>query len=268
VRYAVPHLARFFLQEGSAAALFAALYQGLIFLLALDDQFGSEDWNLTQALATTILDSGVDAKGYEDLVNALEVIWTSRGETSRLDWALDLLDQLVDSPAPIPAARDRFFEAVCSTFRTHPRRIGNEHRELFRLLSIDLHKEADFAALPVLPANDTNTHSFSGAAFLKGKIVGIYTLAESAALRAKTVLEAQFTDVEIRLNHDHVGSARLESLAREADYLLVVTKSAKHAATDFIKLKRPRARSELIYPAGRGSSSIISALLRAVEVSN
>ena len=263
VRYAMPHLARFFLQDGGTAE-FAPLFHALVLLLALDDHFGSEDWNLTQSLTTAILDTGVDAKVYRDLVNALEVIWSGRGETSRLDWALDLLDLLVDSPVPVPEARDGLFQAIYSTFRAQPRRISDEHRALFRLLCTDLHMEAVFAALPVLPAGDASARSFSGAASLKGKIVGIYTLTVSAAARAKSVLESQFTDTEIRLNHDHVGSVRLESLAREADYFLVVAKSAKHAATDFIKLKRPRGRSELIYPSGRGSSSIVSALLQAV----
>jgi hypothetical protein len=45
--------------------------------------------------------------------------------------------------------------------------------------------------------------------------------------------------------------------------MVVVAKSAKHAATNFIKQKRPQSKSEIIYPSGKGSSSIVSALLRA-----
>ena len=263
-RYATPDLGRFFMPDGVALAAFAPLYQSLLLALALDDQFGSEDWALTQTLATGILDAGVDGKGYEELVNALELIWSSRGETTRLDWALDLLDTLIDSPAPVPAARERFFAAVCSTFRTHPRRVNSEHRALFRLLCVDLQKTADFDALPVLPATEETSAKVGERKIAEGKVIGIYTLTVSAAARAKSLLEAQFAGIDVRLNHDHVGSARLESLAREADYLLVVAKSAKHAATDFIKQKRPRTKPEVIYPSGRGASSIVSALLQAV----
>jgi hypothetical protein len=99
---------------------------------------------------------------------------------------------------------------------------------------------------------------------LDGKIVGIYTLTEAVGLRAKALIERQFAGARVRLNHDLVGNPRLESLAKESDFMLVVAKSAKHAATDFIKQKRPRGKSDLIYPSGKGSSSIMTALMGAI----
>jgi hypothetical protein len=62
-----------------------------------------------------------------------------------------------------------------------------------------------------------------------------------------------------------VGSERLCSIAREADYLIVATRSAKHAATEFIKATRPSGKSEVIYPTGKGSTSILTALRQAAE---
>jgi len=45
-------------------------------------------------------------------------------------------------------------------------------------------------------------------------------------------------------------------------------RSAKHAATGFIKESRPTEKTELLYPAGKGASSIVGALLKAIDADN
>lgn len=265
VRLALPQLAQFFLPDGRAQRFFCPIYGSLLLVLAVDDSFGGEDWALAQTLATAVLEGGGSAADYEAMVEALTAIWQSHGEIGRLDWALDGLDALVVAAAPAPKVRDDFFHAIWQTFNGHARRIKGPHRELFRLLSLDLGRQADYAALSAapLPVPGQATTEQALDEVLRDKIVGIYSLTESAALRAKAVIQEQFADVDVRLNHDFGGTNRLEALAKESDYLLVVAKSAKHAATDFIKQKRPRTKSEIIYPSGKGSSSIVTALLRA-----
>jgi hypothetical protein len=242
------------------------IYGSLLLVLAVDDSFGGEDWALAQTLATAVLEGGGSTADYEAMVEALTAIWQSHGEIGRLDWALDSLDALVVAAAPVPKVRDDLFHAIWQTFNGHARRIKARHRELFRLLSSDLGRQADYAALPgaPLPVPVQAPAERALEEVLRDKIVGIYSLTESAALRAKEVIQEQFAGVDVRLNHDFGGTNRLESLAKESDYLLVVSKSAKHAATDFIKQKRPRTKTEIIYPSGKGSSSIVSALFRAI----
>jgi hypothetical protein len=265
LRFALPHVAGFFLPDSVGESAFVPIYQSILLVLAVDEKFGGEDWPLAQNLGTAILETGPSAAVYAEAVDALTAIWLSRGEISRLDWALDELDYLTGSPALDAPARGEFFHAVWQSFNTYPRRIPAAHRELFKLLCQDLGRLADFEALPALPTDTPLATDLVDANMLRGKVVGIHTLTETAGVRAKAVIEQQFAAVDVRLNHDHVGTIRLESLAKEADYLLVVAKSAKHAATDFIKQKRPRTRSDIIYPSGKGSSSIVSALLRASD---
>ena len=57
-----------------------------------------------------------------------------------------------------------------------------------------------------------------------------------------------------------VRSQQLEELARRSDVFVVCWRSAAHAATQIIERLRP-TESATLYPAGKGSSSI----LRVIE---
>ena len=94
---------------------------------------------------------------------------------------------------------------------------------------------------------------------LSGKILGIYTLTETAGRQAEAMLRAAIPGLEVDLNHDHGGSAALAAMVARADLIVVAWASAKHAATQFIKARR--GGRPLIYAAGKGATSI----LRAVE---
>lgn len=264
VRLALPQLLRFFLPGGAGRSEFQAIYADLLLALAVDERFGGADWDSAQTLAWAMLETGVSIAEYRTLVEAAITIWNGRGDALRLDWALDLLDALAIVPLLDSEARDSFFTSVWKTFQAHPRRVQVQQREMFRLLSSDLGRSAEFEALPVLDTEESRSGEVDFTNYLRGRIVGIYTLEESAGSRAKSILKSLEGDVEVRLSHDHVGSERLRSLAREADYFIVMTRSAKHAATNFIKAERPVRLHEIIYAAGKGSSSLITALREAI----
>ena len=73
-----------------------------------------------------------------------------------------------------------------------------------------------------------------------------------------------FPTADVRVSSDHGGSDKLKVLARDSDYFIVSTRSAKHAATDYIKNNRSKERLDLIYPTGKGSSSIVTSLMQAL----
>ena len=65
--------------------------------------------------------------------------------------------------------------------------------------------------------------------------------------------------IKIYTSNDKAGNPSLENFAKTADIFVIVTSSAKHAATEFIQKNRPKDKTTL-FAAGKGSSSIIRAL--------
>ena len=225
----------------------------------------AKDWTTGQTLLLAILDAGVDAEIYSDTTGMLKEIWIRFGSPVRFDWALDTLDLLAANSAPEPDSRNVFFDAVRDSFSKDYRRVRSDQWKVFQWLAYDLRRAADFEALRPSAIQTDQPEETAVAATLAGKVVAIYTLTASAGARAKSIVENLFPGADVRLSHKHGGSDRLKSLAREADYFVIATQSATHAATEFLKDQRPRGRSAFIYPAGKGSSSIVSALRAAVE---
>jgi hypothetical protein len=259
VRLSLPHIAGYFLNNGPQAE-FRVLYLDLLLSLALDERFGGEDWGLAENLVFAIMETGPSRVEYEQLLSSLTTIWEERGDPRRIDWALDLLDLLTAAPSPEPSVRDTFFEAISSSIRKHLRRLEPAQRSLFKLLCSDLER-----AIPsFLPELEGVAHNIAANA-LSGKMVAIYTLDESSGKRARDLIGLIYQGVDIRVNHDHAGTDQLKHLARHADYFLMVTRSAKHAATNFIKAERPDDKRPIDYPTGKGSSSIVSAINAALS---
>lgn len=259
VRLCLPHIAGYFLTNGPQTA-FSVIYLDLLLSLALDERFGGEDWGLAETLAAAIIETGPSRADYEHLLSSLTTIWEERGDPRRLDWALDMLDFLTVAPSPNLGVRDTFFEAVSASIQKHLRRLEPGQVELYKLLCSDLERGIP-SFLPIV--EETTTESTSDT--LAGKMVAIYTLDDSSGKRARDLISLIYQGVDIRLSHDHVGTDQLKNLARNADYFLMVTRSAKHAATNFIKDERPQDKRPIDYPTGKGSSSIVSALIGALK---
>ena len=93
----------------------------------------------------------------------------------------------------------------------------------------------------------------------KVKSIAIYSLTESVLKRVEGILKKILPGIKVHLSHDKGGNNQLESYAKTADIFVIVTSSAKHAATEFIQKNRPKDKTTL-FAAGKGSSSIIRAL--------
>ena len=265
---AFPHVVGFFISDGLGSPVFLPVYRNLLLLLGLAGGLSTEDWNTAQTLLFAILESGADGPVYEEAVAILTEVWRKFGAPVRFDWAMDTLDLLCAYPATAPAARDFFFDSVRDSFSKNYRRVSAEHWEIFGWLAGEIGRAEEYDALRPSSISTGESVETDLASILAGKLVAIYTLTESAGARAKAVLEKLFKNVDVRLSNDLGGSERLKSLAREADYFVVATRSAKHAATEFLKAQRPRGKSPLIYPSGKGSSSIVSSILLAVKAAS
>jgi hypothetical protein len=269
VRLSLPHIAGYFLADGPQTA-FRVLYLDLLLSLALDDHFGGEDWGLAETLAFALVATGPSRADYEHLLSSLTTIWEERGDPHRFDWVLDQLDTFVTSPKLDEASLNSFFVSILNSCVRFARRLNADQRRHFALLCDDLGRSEDFEGIPWPIEEDTGCPEETSseqiiAEKLSDRTVGIYSLNESASIRAGKLIEGLAENVKVRLSHDYGGSDKLKVIARDSDFLIVVTQCAKHAATDFIKAQRPKESSDLIYPSGRGAASIISALKQTIQ---
>lgn len=93
---------------------------------------------------------------------------------------------------------------------------------------------------------------------LEAKTVVLHSLTETAITRASQVLKRLVNSIDVRTNSEHDGSPQLAHLSANADVFVVVTASAKHAATTFIDGHR-RGRPTVLVNS-RGSSAILREL--------
>ena len=266
LRTALPNLAGFFIPNGQGNSEFRPIYANLLMLSVFTEDFSTEDFSFVLTLLEAILDSGATAKVYDDAVQTCVEIWQTFGSIHTLDWALETLDILASRPTPARHARDRFFEVVLSSIQKDHRRVTSGQWDIFSWLSNDLGRGNDFTAIrPTKSATGTpGTTSDEDRESLAGQTVAIYTLTQSAGERAKRMIQQMFSGVDVQLTNELVGSTSLKALSRRADWFIVATRSAKHAATEFIKQSRPSGKTELLYPTGKGASSIVGTLLKAV----
>ena len=131
-----------------------------------------------------------------------------------------------------------------------------QHRDIDRL--------AAFEVLLPKQARDPGAALRPALAWLHGKRVGVYSLAEAAAQRFARVLSQMVKGVKVTVNSDHVGTEALRAMARNSDLLVVATRTAKHAATIAIEQAR-QPDAHVIYPTGKGSSSMLEALVAHLE---
>jgi hypothetical protein len=96
---------------------------------------------------------------------------------------------------------------------------------------------------------------------LEEKSLLIYTLMEPVAQRVKRFLEDSCKSVTVHLSHDKGGNDRLEKWVKNDDLIVMVTASAKHAATGFIEANLPKGK-----PLVRVNQKGVSGMLRAIKV--
>lgn len=236
------------------------LYETLLTILALNP--GRSDAELTMAshLTDALLSCGLDVPQYTRVLDdVLEIVRTAAGVRT-LDWILDTMELTVIHPAPDASVRQSFLYGMLDAMMPLSTRLSRTQAELAanlgRLLGWQTDKIPAFRELLIkVGSNSKEEHRISR---LSGLSIAIHTLSEGAARHISEMLRRLIPEIRVELNHDHVGTPNLKALARNADLFVIATQSAKHAATDFIRIHRPV--KPILFSKGRGSSSILRAL--------
>lgn len=232
----------------------SSIYAELLTLFALSSARGAVIYESTQILIEALLSAGVDQKAYRDLIADIEEITGDGFGVDMIYWVLEIVETFVTSATPDAAAREAFLHSILARITPIYARLTELQCLAVNLLSTELGW-----SLPSLPAVATPQTNKSMADRMVGIRIAIYSLTESSSRQAKAALEQITSAVIVDINADHGGTARLRALAENSDLFVITWLSAKHSATDFIRVHR--GDRPLIYAKGKGFTSI----LRAVE---
>jgi hypothetical protein len=268
LRNALPFILGSFLPQGVAHREFKPIYEGLVFLIAVDDQLGSGDLAALEELVGELLELGLSQKERKALVDTLIDVWQRIQSPRYLDWGLDLLDLLMTYPSQERDLVHKFFTMILSTCSKAARRLSGSQIRVLSILSEELGNADICQALETIGSHsnlaEADSTSKMGQELLKDRMIVIYTLLEQVGKRLKHALKILYPDSMIELNHDQTGSKKLASLAREAEIFLIAVQSAKHAATEHIFANRPKHKFTLV-TRSRGCSGMLREFLQSVE---
>jgi hypothetical protein len=238
---------------------FCSVYLAILLRMALSARRGETSLQSAAGLLEGALQCGLTPAEYRDALDAAQGICVEGLSRRSAYDALEILE-IVRSVAP---ADEDYLQAfslnVVSVLAALANRLTEGQRLALNALATEVGVE--------LSPRDAVAHSEALAGpGISGKIVGIYTLTETAGRQAEAMLRAAIPGLVVDLNHDHGGSAALAAMVARADLVVVAWASAKHAATEFIKARR--GGRPLKYAAGKGASSIIRVVEQWVSASH
>jgi hypothetical protein len=252
---ALPYLVAWLQQDAEfPRGELSPIYGRLLTLFALGSARGAIIYESCQVLVEALLATGLEQKDYLDLIADVEEIAGDGLGADMIYWILELIESFMGAAAPDANARENFLHRVLARIVPISGRLSRLQRVAVALLSSELGW-----SLPVQSTSNVSPETDGLGSRLAGLRIGIYSLTESSSRQAKAALEEIAPSVLVVTNADHGGNARLRSLAENSDLFVMTWRSAKHAATDFVR--QHRGSKPLLYSHGRGFSSI----LRAVE---
>lgn len=240
----------------------ASVRQAVLEALSLQDFRGPAVLDAGLHLTERLLQAGFTPQEYASLLEHLELLWAGSVATDTVGWLSEVLTLLADAPAE----RVQLAEAasrLVQTVRTPGVRLSDAAAE--ELIEAATAAGAEDAAAGLIERSHPAPIDETTRAGLKGKLVGFYTLTPSVGSRVKTTLERLVPGLTVVVNADHVSTDSLVNLSKSADVMVVMLRSAKHAATDAIE--RARAADAITLRVGcRGSTRVIEEVLKVAPL--
>lgn len=211
---------------------------------------------LSQDIFESLLTLSPNSNIYNNIIEIIEIIIKRINGKHYVDWLIDFAELLISYNATDVDSRNSLLELILMQVYEQKDWLEKFQLDMIIKLSSVLDLNSLFEDLIVKEEVQTEDK------FEKyiGKIIGIYTLSESAGKNAKEYLEDKIENVKVILNHDKAATTALKHVSEVSDYMVIVTQSAKHAATGEIQKIRRLNNKEVLFPLGKGSSSIVSIL--------
>ena len=237
----------------------ASLWPDWLMLLAVEDIRSEEDVRLGGMILDKFLSGTFTREEYASAIESVAMLCSENLSVRTLGYSLDIAELLYDKISADDAARLGFWVTLQELLKQRWERLDVSMQLSARMverLYLGEHAGHVFPEEDSTPGVASSLHRD-----LNGKTLAIYSLMEGAARRGKEALLKLYPGLNVELNHDHVATPALINLAEKADYFIFASGSSKHQAfytvTDY--------RKEIIYPSGKGASSMIAAFVSALD---
>lgn len=229
----------------------------LMLTLVMDKNNSLEDLLLCNDLIALLLAQPHSKEQYIAMLDVVIECWENVESLSALDHCLEVFEFLYDSPCACKDIRLRFWTSIEQFAIQHWNRLSEVKKYVIRDISLTL-----VGSIEHLPKNSVSLlENPEVRKDLSGKRLAIYSLTETALKRASVIIQEMYPDLNIATNHDKTATEALNNLIRSSDYFIFAAKSAAHQAFYAITDKR----KDLIYPQGKGSSSIVRCFEEVME---
>ncbi len=207
-------------------------------------------------LVARTLTTGVSASIFDELVESLRAGWTPFLTDADLSLGLEMIEVLAATRPDAAVEIQTFATQILSRIGPHnARRIDAVLLETAKMLAADFGLEL---AIPLEPDGQALKAGLRTRP-PEGCFVAIYSLMEPAANRAAAIVRDWYPETRVETFTDKVASTALRNAAKQADLLVIADKAAAHAATD--ALKKARGRKPINYALGKGSASLVEAVI-------
>lgn len=219
-------------------------------------RYGPADLAGLVALTEIVLRSAPSAYHYTQLVNDLNEDVGRWASIERTSVVLDLADLLARNAAPNVEARLRLAGGLLEPLSRQSGRLLVDELKLAGVIDNELSLG--------LAWDQLDTAADEPALNVAGNML-LYSLDEAVLSRVKRELESLAPGVNVRTNHDYVGSVQLRDRSRHADFIVMATRCAKHAATGFIR-SNANDQSVIVEADGVGAASLLRAAINSLKL--
>lgn len=223
-----------------------------IFDVLLGSEPGRTERQAGLVVLEEVLTAGCSGREYEAMVKTIRDQLSALGPRDA-GWLAQCLGLLQSFSTPVPDSRASLISDAFGTATAWLTRA--EYADLLILNLVFADGELEFT----VPAPDADVDGTEGAE-REFRVVGIYSLLESAAKVASAWVRKLFPTADVRTSSDHVNGPSLGAFVRSADVLLVQTSHAKHAATQAIEAAATDP-DRVVLVHGRGASALVRALV-------
>jgi len=254
-RDAFTYLVEFFVDRPTHSVRgFGPLYTMMIRIVAWSGTVSANELELASTIIQALVNLAPSKQDYVEAVDAYAEILAANNAPNNIDWALNAAEMLAVHATPDNESRLRFFMSVVDMARSYAHRLSAVQFEILSVLAKDFSCPELMGAFT--PQNisvpEQIRNEFAG-------LIGIYTLTESAGIRAQQFLKKILPQARVEVNADHVATEKLKNLAKNADIFVFAWRSSKHQA--YYAAKDSRGSRQTLLPLGKGSASILDCVL-------